>query len=55
MQNHVQQDYLPESYARHSPFLPKMSQNCCTLQVWTVPPSPKPLWETLGMKKNPTQ
>ena len=32
-----------------------MSQNCCTHQVWTVPPSPEPLWETLGMGKNPTQ
>ena len=53
IQNHVQQDYLPESYARR--VLPKMSQNCCTRQVWTAPPSPKPLWETLGMRKNPTQ
>ena len=32
-----------------------MSQNCCTCQVWTAPPSPKPLWEILGMRKNPTQ
>ena len=38
-----------------SPFFPKISQNCCTYQVWTVPPSPEPLWETLGMGKNPTQ
>ena len=38
-----------------SPFLPKMSQNCSTYQVWTAPPSPKPLCETLGMGKNPTQ
>ena len=38
-----------------SPLLPKMSQNCCTHQVWIVPPSPKALWETLGMGKNPTQ
>ena len=35
-----------------SPFLPKMSQNCCAHQVWTVPPSPEPLWETLGMGKS---
>ena len=55
IQNRVQQDYLPESYVRHSPFLPNMSQNCYTRQVWIVPPSPKPLWETLGMRKNPTQ
>ena len=34
-----------------SPFLPKMSQNCCTHQVWTVPPSPEPLWVTLRMGK----
>ena len=38
-----------------SPFSPKMSQNCCTQQVWTVPHSPEPLWVTLVMGKNPTQ
>ena len=32
-----------------SPFLPKMSQNCCTHLVWTVPPSPEPLKVNLGM------
>ena len=32
-----------------------MLQNCCTHQVWTVPPSPELLWITLGMGKNPTQ
>ena len=32
-----------------------MSQNCCTHQVWTVPPSPDPLWVTLGMGENLTQ
>ena len=39
-----------------SPFLLKMSQNCCTHQImWTVPASPETLWVTLGMGKNPTQ
>ena len=38
-----------------SPFLPKMSQNCCTHQAWTVLPFPEPLWVTLGMGENPTQ
>ena len=45
----------PRIICQASPFLPKMSQNCCTHQVWTVPPSPEPLWVTLGMGKNPTQ
>ena len=55
IQYRVYQDYLPESYDRYLHFLPKMSQNCYTHQVWTVPPSLEPLWETLGMGKNPTQ
>ena len=38
-----------------SPFFTKMSQNCYTHQVWTVPPSAKPLWITLAMGKNSTQ
>ena len=29
------QDHMPEPYP---PFLPKMSQNCCTHQVWTGSP-----------------
>ena len=45
----------PRIICQPSPFFPKMSQNCCTIQVATVPPSPKPLWETLGMRKNPTE
>ena len=45
----------PRIICQASPFLPKMSQNCCTHQVWTVPPSPEPLWVILGMGKNPTQ
>ena len=45
----------PRIICQASPFLPKMSQNCCTHQVWTVPPSPEPLWVTLGMRKNSTQ
>ena len=28
-----------------SPFLPKMSKNCCTHKVWTVPPFP---WTFMG-------
>ena len=32
-----------------------MSQNCCTHQVCTVPPSPQPLWVALEMGKDPTQ
>ena len=35
--------------------LTKISKNCCTHQVWTVPLSPEPLWEALGMVENPTQ
>ena len=45
---------LPWSY-NNRPLIPKMSQNCCTRQMWTVPPSPEPLWVTLGMGKDPTQ
>ena len=46
----------PRIIRQVSPFLPKMSNNCCTLQVWTVPhPSAEPLWETLGIGENPTQ
>ena len=33
----------------------KMSQNCCSHQVQTVPPFPETLWVTLGMRKSPTQ
>ena len=32
----------PRIICQASPFLPKMSQNCCTHQVWAVPPSPYP-------------
>ena len=45
----------PGIICQASAFLRKMSQNCCTHQVWTVPPSPEPLWVTLWMGKNPTQ
>ena len=45
----------PRIIRQASSFLPKMSRNCCTHQVWTVPYSPEPLWETLGMGKNPSQ
>ena len=45
----------PRIIRQASPFLPKMSQNCCTHYVWTVPPPPEPLWETLGMGKNSNQ
>ena len=54
IQNSVQQDYLPDM-CQVSLFLTKMSKNCCTHQVWTVPLSPEPLWEALGMGENPTQ
>ena len=36
-----------------SPFFPKMSQNCCPHQLWTV--SPEPLQVNMGMGKNPIQ
>ena len=39
-QNSFQQDYLPESYARYLPSYQKCHKNCCTHQVWTVPPFP---------------
>ena len=45
----------PRIMCQASPLLPKMSQNCCTHQVWRLPPSPEPLWVTLGMRQNPTQ
>ena len=45
----------PRLICQASSSLPKMSQNCCIHQVWTIPPSPEPLWETLGMGKNSTQ
>ena len=45
----------PRIIGQPSPILPKMLQNCCTHQVWTVPPSPEPLWVTLEMGKNSTQ
>ena len=42
-----------------SPFVPKMFPPLMLLyythQVWTVPPSPEPLWKTQGMGKNSTQ
>ena len=44
----------PRIICQGSPIL-KVSQNCCTNQVRTVPHFPKPLWVTLGMGKNPTQ
>ena len=45
----------PRIIRKLSPFLPKMLKNCCIHQVWTVTPSTETLWETLGMKENPTQ
>ena len=47
-------DYFPV-HMPVSPFLTKMSKNCFTRQDWTVPLSPEPLWETLGMGQDPTQ
>ena len=41
----------PRIICQASPFLLKMSQNCCTHQVWTAPPSPEPIWEVLGIEK----
>ena len=37
----------PRIICQTSPFLLKMSQNCCNQQLWTVIPSPEPLWVTL--------
>ena len=45
----------PRIICQTSPFLLKMSQNCCNQQLWTVIPSPEPLWVTLGIGKNSTQ
>ena len=45
----------PRIICQAFPFLRKLSPNCCTHQVWTVPPSPEPFWVILGMGKNPTQ
>ena len=46
----------PRIIRQGSHILPKMPQDCCTQQVWTVPPpSSELLWETLGMEKTPTQ
>ena len=46
----------PGIICQASPFLLKMSRNCCTYKVmWTVHPFPETLWVTLGMGKNPTQ
>ena len=40
---------FPRIICQASPFLPKISQNRCTHQLWTVPPSPETLWLILGM------
>ena len=54
-QNSFQLDYIPESYARYLVSYSKCEKKCYTHKVWTVPPSPEPLCETLGMGENPTQ
>ena len=49
----AEQDYLPNLY----PLYPLSDKKiplplmllCCPHQVWTVPPPPESLWETLGM------
>ena len=38
----------PRIICQVSPFLPKVSKNCYTHQVWTVPPSTEPLMENPG-------
>ena len=53
-------DYPPERLSPRitcqvSPCLTKISKHCFTHQVWTVPLSPEPLRESLGMGENPTQ
>ena len=55
MQNKVQQDYLPESYARYLPSYQKCEKNVAPNRCGLSPPSPETLWETLGMGENPTQ
>ena len=55
IQNRVQQDYLPESYARHLPSYQKCHKIVAPTRYGLVPPSPEPSWVTLGMGKNPTQ
>ena len=54
IQNSVQQDYLPESYARYLPSYQKCQKIVAPTRCGLFPPSPEPLWETLGMGKNPT-
>ena len=46
----------PRIISQVSPFLPKVSKNCYTHQVWTVPPSHEPLMGNPkdGGKSNPT-
>ena len=55
IQNSVQQDYLPESYARYLPSYQKCHKIVAPTRYGLVPPSPEPSWVTLGMGKNPTQ
>ena len=55
IQNCVQQDYIPESYARHLPSYQKCHKIVAPTRCGLFPPSPEPLWVTLGMGKNPTQ
>ena len=56
IQNSVQQDYLPESYARYLPSYQKCHKIVAPTRYYgLVPPSPEPLWVTLGMGKNPTR
>ena len=57
-QNRIQQDYLPESYARHLPSYQKCRKTVALTRcgLFPLPLNPEPsLWVTLGMGKNPTQ
>ena len=55
IQNCVQQDYLPESYARDLTSYQKCHKIVAPNRCGLSPPSSELLWETLGMEKTPTQ
>ena len=54
IQNRAQQNYLPESNATYLPSYQKCQKIVAPTRCGLFPPSPEPLWETLGMGKNPT-
>ena len=55
IQGCLQQGYLPESYASYPPSYQKCQKIVPPTRYGLLPPSPKPLCETLEMGENPTQ